>query len=98
MRQRRVVAAIQDLATSVENSSEHLLADANLGARVSKRDRIATTQTGDLSKREKQRFLIAKADDLGFRKSLSATMNSAQRPDRNRQVRGGNRQDRKSVV
>lgn len=92
MRQRGLVAVIEDLAACVEDSSEHLLADANLRSGILQRDRIASTQAGDVTEREQQSFLIAKADDFGFGESLWATMDAAQRTDWDRKIGGGDRQ------
>lgn len=93
MRQRGLVAVIEDLAACVEDSSEHLLADANLRSGILQRDRIASTQAGDVTEREQQSFLIAKADDFGFGESLWATMDAAQRRlgQENRRRRSSNR-------
>ena len=82
MRQCGLVTIIESFAASVEDSAEHLLADANLWSGVSQRDRIASSQAGNVTEWEEQSFLIAKADDFCFGQSLRAAMDATQRPDR----------------
>ncbi len=92
MWQRGLVAAIEDFAASVEDSTEHLLADANLRSGVSQRNRIASAQSGNVAEREEQSFLIAKADNLGFGEPLWTAMDTTQRTNRYGKISGGDGQ------
>ena len=92
MWERGLVAAIQNVAASVEDSAEHLFADANLWCGVLQRDRIASTQTGDVAQWQQQSFLVAKADNFRFGESLRTAMDTTQRSDRHGKFRSGDRQ------
>ena len=92
MRKYWCVVAVEDFAASIEDSTKHLLTDANSRCRTSQRDRIASPQAGNVTQRQQQCLLIAKADHFRFGESLRPAMDTTQRADRHGKIRSGNRQ------
>ena len=89
MRECWCVIAVEDFAASIEDSTEHLLSDTDLRCGISQGNRITSSQARDVTKRQQQCFLIAKADHFRFGEPLRTAMDTTQRSDRHRKIRRG---------